>query len=161
MMIQAVSWRRKWQPTPVFCLENPVDRGAWWAAVHGVAQSRTRLKQLFSMHACTGEENGNPLQYSWLENHRDRRTWRVAVCGLQSQTWLKWLSSSSSSSIIFSCKELNIFLSFGILFLKSSWPRSFITCCNKSNSFQINPFLVLTLWQESEVDALNIVLNFQ
>ena len=25
-------------------LENPVDRGAWWAAVHGVAQSRTRLK---------------------------------------------------------------------------------------------------------------------
>ena len=32
------------------CLENPVDRGAWWAAVHGVAQSRTRLKRL-SMHA--------------------------------------------------------------------------------------------------------------
>ena len=26
------------------CLENPVDRGAWWAAVHGVAESRTRLK---------------------------------------------------------------------------------------------------------------------
>ena len=26
------------------CLENPVDRGAWWGAVHGVAQSRTRLK---------------------------------------------------------------------------------------------------------------------
>ena len=31
-------------------LENPVDRGAWWAAVHSVAQSRTRLKRL-SMHA--------------------------------------------------------------------------------------------------------------
>ena len=26
------------------CLENPVDRGAWWATVHGVTQSRTRLK---------------------------------------------------------------------------------------------------------------------
>ena len=26
------------------CLENPVDRGAWWAAVHGVEQSWTRLK---------------------------------------------------------------------------------------------------------------------
>ena len=25
------------------CLENPMDRGAWWAAVHGVAKSRTRL----------------------------------------------------------------------------------------------------------------------
>ena len=30
------------------CLENPRDRGAWWAAVHWVAQSRTRLKQLSS-----------------------------------------------------------------------------------------------------------------
>ena len=37
-------WRRKWQPTPVSCLENPRDGGAWWAAVYGVAQSRTRLK---------------------------------------------------------------------------------------------------------------------
>ena len=30
------------------CLENPKDRGAWWAAVYGVAQSRTWLKQLSS-----------------------------------------------------------------------------------------------------------------
>ena len=42
-------WRRKWQPTPVFLgLENPRDRGAWWAAVYGVAQSWTRLKRLSS-----------------------------------------------------------------------------------------------------------------
>ena len=32
------------------CLENPRDGGAWWAAVYGVAQSRTRLKQLSSNH---------------------------------------------------------------------------------------------------------------
>ena len=37
-------WRRKWQPTQGSCLENPRDREAWWAAVYGVAQSRTRLK---------------------------------------------------------------------------------------------------------------------
>ena len=30
------------------CLENPMDGGAWWAAVYGVTQSRTRLKQLSS-----------------------------------------------------------------------------------------------------------------
>ena len=30
------------------CLENPRDRGAWWAGVYGVAQSRTRLKRLSS-----------------------------------------------------------------------------------------------------------------
>ena len=41
-------WRRKWQPTPVFLPENPRDGGAWWAAVYGVAQSRTWLKRLSS-----------------------------------------------------------------------------------------------------------------
>ena len=35
-------------PLQYSCLENPMDRGAWWATVHGVAQSRTRLKQLSS-----------------------------------------------------------------------------------------------------------------
>ena len=37
------------KPLPCSCLENPRDRGAWWAAVYGVAQSRTRLKRLSSM----------------------------------------------------------------------------------------------------------------
>ena len=31
-------------PLQCSCLENPTDRGAWWATVHGIAQSRTRLK---------------------------------------------------------------------------------------------------------------------
>ena len=35
------------------CLENPKDGGAWWAAVYGVAQSRTQLKRLSSIE---GEE---------------------------------------------------------------------------------------------------------
>ena len=30
-------------PLQYSCLENPMDRGAWWAAVHGFAKSRTRL----------------------------------------------------------------------------------------------------------------------
>ena len=41
-------WRRKWQPTPVFLPGESQDGGAWWAAVYGVAQSRTRLKWLSS-----------------------------------------------------------------------------------------------------------------
>ena len=32
-------------PLQYSCLVNPVDRGAWWAAIYGVAQSRTRLKR--------------------------------------------------------------------------------------------------------------------
>src|SRR5574340_686666 len=35
-------------PLQCSCLENPRDRGAWWAAIYGVAQSRIRLKQLSS-----------------------------------------------------------------------------------------------------------------
>ena len=35
-------------PLQCSCLENPGDGGAWWAAVYGVAQSRTRLKRLSS-----------------------------------------------------------------------------------------------------------------
>ena len=38
-------------PLQCSCLENPRDGGAWWAAVHGVAQSRTRLKRLSSASA--------------------------------------------------------------------------------------------------------------
>ena len=34
------------------CLENPRDGGAWWAAVYGVSQSRTRLKWLSSSSSC-------------------------------------------------------------------------------------------------------------
>ena len=42
-------WRRKWQPTPVFLPGESQGRGrAWWAAVYGVAQSWTQLKQLCS-----------------------------------------------------------------------------------------------------------------
>ena len=39
-------------PLQYSCLENPMDRGAWWATVHGVAKSRTQLKRL-SMYAFT------------------------------------------------------------------------------------------------------------
>ena len=33
--------RRQWHPLQYSCVENPMDRGAWWAAVHGVAKSLT------------------------------------------------------------------------------------------------------------------------
>ena len=45
-----VPWRRAWLPTQYSCLENPKDRGAWWATVHGVTKSRTRLRD-FTSHA--------------------------------------------------------------------------------------------------------------
>ena len=40
------SFNREGNGTPLqySCLENPMDGGAWWAAIYGVAQSQTRLK---------------------------------------------------------------------------------------------------------------------
>ena len=83
-------------------LENPMDGGAWWATVHAVAKSRTRLIDFtFTFHfslSCIGEGNGNALQYSCLENPRDGGAWWAAIYGVaQSRTRMKWLSSSSSS----------------------------------------------------------------
>ena len=46
-------WRRKWQPTPGSLPGGSQGRGAWWAAIYGVAQSRTRLKRLSSSSSKT------------------------------------------------------------------------------------------------------------
>ena len=57
-----------------------------------------RLHFHFSL-SCIGEGNGNPLQYSCLENPRDGEAWWAAIYGVvQSRTRMKRLSSSSSSS---------------------------------------------------------------
>ena len=64
------------------CLENPRDGGTWWAAVYGVAQSRTLLKQLSS------SSSSNPLQCSCLENSMDRGAWWATVHGV-AKNWTR------------------------------------------------------------------------
>ena len=46
--IRKIPWSRKWQPTPVFLeyMENPMERGAWWAIVHGVTKGSDTTEQL-------------------------------------------------------------------------------------------------------------------
>ena len=56
-----------------------MDGGAWKAAVHGVAEGRTRLRDFtFTFHFSLlriGEGNGNPLWHSCLENPGDGASW--------------------------------------------------------------------------------------
>ena len=56
------------------CLENPIDRGAWWAAVHGVAKSQTRLSDFtftFHFHALEKE----------MATHSSVLAWRIPGTG--------------------------------------------------------------------------------
>ena len=114
-LVYEMFWRRQWQPTPVLlpgkshgwrslvgyspwglrvghnwatslslfisgtgdrngnplqysCLENPTDRGAWWAAVHGVAKSQTRLSDFtftFHFHALEKEMATHSTVLAW------------------------------------------------------------------------------------------------
>ena len=61
--------RRQRHPTPVlFCLENPMDGGAWWAAVHGVAKSLARLSDFtftFHFHALEKEMATHSSVLAW------------------------------------------------------------------------------------------------
>ena len=48
-------------PLQYSCLENPMDRGAWWAAVHGVTKSQTQLSNfIFSFHFHALEKEWQP-----------------------------------------------------------------------------------------------------
>ena len=40
--VRKIPWRRAWQPLQYSCCGKPMDRGTWWAIVHGVSKSRTR-----------------------------------------------------------------------------------------------------------------------
>ena len=55
-------------PLQYSCLENPMDPGAWWAAVHGVAKSRTRLSDFtftFHFHALEKEMATHSSVLAW------------------------------------------------------------------------------------------------
>ena len=55
-------------PHQYSCLENPMDGGAWWAAVHGVAEGRTRLSDFtftFHFHALEKEMAAHSSVLSW------------------------------------------------------------------------------------------------
>ena len=70
----SVSLAREGNGTPLqySCLENPMDGGAWWAVVHGVAKSQTRLSDFtFHFHALEKE----------MATHSSVLAWRIPGTG--------------------------------------------------------------------------------
>ena len=51
--VEKIPWNRKWHATPVFSLENSMERKAWWATVHGVTKSQTLLSMCAHTHTHT------------------------------------------------------------------------------------------------------------
>ena len=94
--------RRQWKPPPVLLPgKSHGRRSLVGCSPWGREESDTteRLHFHFSL-PCIGEGNGNPLQYSCVENPRDGGAWWAAIYGVaQSRTRLKRLSIISSSSI--------------------------------------------------------------
>ena len=56
-------------PLQCSCLENPREGGAWWAAVYGVAQSRTRLKWLSSSSRVLGKTSMDPWKHTPINDN--------------------------------------------------------------------------------------------
>ena len=63
-------------PLQCFCLENPRDGGAWWAAIYGVAQSRTRLKRLSSSSSSTAGGRSSQATQEFSYTMLEELTWR-------------------------------------------------------------------------------------
>ena len=62
MVLHYLNGEGNGNPLQCSCLENPRDRGAWWAAVYGVTQSWTRLKRLSS----SSSSNGKLCIFCWM-----------------------------------------------------------------------------------------------
>ena len=85
-------------PLQYSCLENPMDGGAWWAAVHGVAKSQTQLSDFtftFHFHALEKEMATHSSTLTW------KIPWTEEPSRLQSMGSLRVRQDSATSLSIF------------------------------------------------------------
>ena len=64
-----IPWRMEWQPTVVFLPGESMDRGAWWATVHGITKSQTQLKRHLLFLSC----------YPWSQPWSQSQFWYLRL----------------------------------------------------------------------------------
>ena len=95
LSIQKTSGEGNGTPLQYSCLENPMDGGAWWAVVHGVAKSQIRLSDFtftFHFHASEKEMATHSSILAWRIPGMGEPWWAAVYGVAQSQTQLKRLS---------------------------------------------------------------------
>ena len=105
--IRKIPWRRKWQPTPYSCLENPVDRGAWWTRVHGVAKSQMQLTQ----NAQTDQNLAGQICSAQVEGLGAREltevwAWLKSLLGMITTRWDSWKPRNLQDAMKQVCKDV-------------------------------------------------------
>ena len=83
-------------PLQCSCLENPREGGAWWAAVYGVAQSRTRLKRLSSSSSSAFTKFGLKEFIAYVKHSVVHLLWKtvISVLGLKTTIRLRVLQGT-------------------------------------------------------------------
>ena len=130
-------------PLQYSCLENPMDRGAWWATVHGFVKSRTRLSNFtftFHFHALEKEMATHPSTLAWripgiegpcglqsMGSHRVGHDWSdlaaAAACYYGWPQDCMWFSLPPSSAIHSRFPSPSAGSCEGLYHLPVLWPR--------------------------------------
>ena len=130
---------------------------------HEESDTTEQLHFHFSL-SCIEEGNDNPLQYSCQEKPRDRGAWWAAIYGVaQSQTWLKRLSSSNSSSkFLFTPNACNLqcceWITHTLLKPRDTYESPFVAQ-HFQNCVSQSLVLGMLLWSENESVSHSVMSN--
>ena len=119
-------------PLQYSCLENPTDRGAWLAKVHGVSKSQTRLKQLSMQEHISNFFKSLPPGWNWLPDHKwlpvivlyflcdcDFPLFLIIRSGW-GENFIPWTTGTSACSVLLPWTLLSVWSSPTVS--KAQWP---------------------------------------